>query len=163
MATVAKGHIERLPSGSFRVRVYAGTDPVTGKERRFKRTVTTEVAAAEELARLLRDAEAERAPDDSATVALLLDRYLGVAGLEVSTREAHEGYIRRTIKPVLGDVRVRKLRADTLDALYAHLKRCSRLRRRLPKTVHCTSGDHVCDQRCGPLRDHRTPKPRPGV
>lgn len=30
MATVASGHIERLPSGSLRVRVYGGRDPVTG-------------------------------------------------------------------------------------------------------------------------------------
>jgi hypothetical protein len=37
-----EGHIERLPSGSFRVHVYAGTDPVTEKERRLKRTVATE-------------------------------------------------------------------------------------------------------------------------
>ena len=50
----------------------------------------------------------------SATVGLPLDRYLDVADLEVSTREAHEGYIRRTINPVLGEVRVRKLRADAL-------------------------------------------------
>jgi len=47
-----KGHIERLPSGSFRVHVYAGTDPVTGKERRLKRTVATEERTARELARL---------------------------------------------------------------------------------------------------------------
>jgi integrase len=159
MATVASGHIERLPSGSLRVRVYGGKDPVTGKERRYKRTVKTEAQAVAELARLLRDVEAERAPDDSATVGLLLDRYLDVADLEVSTREAHEGYIRRTIKPVLGEVRVRKLRADALDVLYAHLKKCSRLCGRLPKTEHYTDGEHACDQRCGPLRDHRTPRP----
>jgi integrase len=159
MATVASGHIERLPSGSLRVRVYGGKDPVTGKERRYKRTVKTEAQAAAELARLLRDVEAERAPDDSATVGLLLDRYLEVADLEVSTREAHEGYIRRTIKPVLGEMRVRKLRADALDVLYAHLKRCSRLCGRLPKTEHYTDGEHVCDHRCGSLRDHRTPRP----
>ncbi len=46
MATVASGHIERLPSGSLRVRVYGGKDPVTGKERRYKRTVKTEAQAA---------------------------------------------------------------------------------------------------------------------
>jgi hypothetical protein len=38
MATTSRGHIERLPSGSFRVRVYAGKDPVTGKERVLKET-----------------------------------------------------------------------------------------------------------------------------
>jgi integrase len=156
MATVASGHIERLPSGSLRVRVYGGKDPVTGKERRYRRTVKTEAQAAAELARLLRDVEAERAPDDSATVGFLLDRYLDVADLEVSTREAHEGYIRRTIKPVLGDIRVRKLKTDSLDVLYAHLKKCSRLCGRLPKTEHYTVGEHVCDHRCGPMRDHRT-------
>ncbi len=86
MATLAKGNVERLPSGSLRVRVYGGRDPVTGKEHRYRRTVKTEAQAAAELARLLRDVEAERAPDDSATVGLLLDRYLHVADLEVSTR-----------------------------------------------------------------------------
>ena len=136
MATVAKGHIERLPSGSYRVRVYAGTDPVTGKERRLKRTVATEERAAQELARLLRAAEAGRAPEDSATVGLVLDRYLEVADLGISTRLTHESYIRRIIRPVLGEVRLRNLGPDMLDALYAHLKRCSRLCGRLPKTEH---------------------------
>jgi hypothetical protein len=31
MAKTSKGHIQQLPSGSCRVKVYAGTDPVTGK------------------------------------------------------------------------------------------------------------------------------------
>jgi integrase len=163
MATLAKGHIERLPSGSFRVRVYAGTDPVTGKERRYKRTVKTEQEAATELARLLRAAEAERAPDDSATVGFLLDRYLDVADLAVSTRLNHESYIRRIIKPVLGDTKVRSLRPDTLDVLYGHLRRCSRLCGRLAKVEHHADAEpganHLCDERCGPLRDHRTPHP----
>jgi hypothetical protein len=56
----------------------------------------------------------------------------------------------------LGDVKVRKLGADSLDGLYTALKKCSRLCGRLPKTEHHPSGTHVCDQRCGPLRDHRT-------
>src|SRR5882724_5152159 len=43
-----------------------------------------------------------------------LSKYLEVADLEVSTREAHEGYIRRTIGPVLGEVKIRKLGADSL-------------------------------------------------
>ena len=73
MATTARGHIEKLPSGSFRVHAYAGTE---------------------------------------ATLGQALGKYLEVADLEVSTREAHEGYIRRTIGPVLGEVKIRKLGAD---------------------------------------------------
>jgi integrase len=126
MATTAKGHIELLPSGSYRVQVYCGTDPVTGKPRRVKRTVKTEAKAAAELANLLRAAEAENSPDDAATLALALERYLEVTDLGVSTRATNETYIRRVLLPVLGHVKLRKIGPDSLDALYAHLRRCSR-------------------------------------
>ena len=111
------------------------------------------------LGRLLAEADGGRFPDRDATLGQALDRYLEVADLEVSTKEAHQGYIRRTIGPVLGAVKIRKLGADSLDALYTALKKCSRLCGRLPKVEHHTEGQHACDQRCGPLRDHRTTRP----
>ena len=71
MATVAKGYIERLPSGSYRVRVYTGTDPVTGKERRLKRTVATEERAANWRG-CYGQRRRGRAPEDSATVGAIV-------------------------------------------------------------------------------------------
>ena len=159
MAKTSKGHIQRLPSGSFRVKVYAGTDPVTGKARLLRQTCSDEASAHMALGRLLAEADGGRFPDRHATVGQALDKYLEVADLEVSTKEAHEGYIRRTIGPVLGEVRIRQLGADSLDALYTALKKCSRLCGRLPRTEHHADGEHACDQRCGPLRDHRTTRP----
>ncbi len=50
-SAMATGHMEKLPSGSFRVHVCPGTDPVTGSPRRLQQTWPDEVAAA--LGRLL--------------------------------------------------------------------------------------------------------------
>ncbi|MGZ3303308.1 MAG: hypothetical protein ACXVBG_20705 [Isosphaeraceae bacterium] len=156
-ATTARGHIEQFPSGSFRVHVYAGTDPVTGKPRRLKQTCPDEATAAAALGKLLAQADGDHFPNREATLGQALAKYLEVADLEVSTREAHEGYIRRTIGPVLGEVKIRKLGADSLCTA---LKKCSRLCRRLPRTEHYADGaEHACDARCGPLRDHRTTRP----
>lgn len=46
MANTVRGQIDQLPSGSFRVHVYAGTDLVTGRPRRLKETCSDEAAAA---------------------------------------------------------------------------------------------------------------------
>ena len=63
MATTARGHIEQLPSGSFRVHVYAGTDPVTGKPRRLKQTCPDEASAAAALGKLLAQADSDHFPN----------------------------------------------------------------------------------------------------
>ena len=49
MAKSPSGHIEQLPSGAWRVKVYAGTDPLTGREIRLRTTCKTERAAQIEL------------------------------------------------------------------------------------------------------------------
>ena len=71
MATTARGHIEPGPragpsSGSFRVNVYAGSDPVTGKPRRLKQTCPDEATAAAALGKLLAQADGDHFPNREA-------------------------------------------------------------------------------------------------
>jgi hypothetical protein len=138
MPRVAKGHVEQLPSGSWRARVYAGVDPITQREIRLKATAKTEQQAYIELGRLLKQASEGRTPESGATMTKLLDEYAAIAPWDVSTRQTNEGFIRRTIKPALRHLQVRKVRGPILDKLYAELKRC---------------GDPTCTGR--PFTEHR--------
>jgi integrase len=96
-------------------------------EIRPRKTCKTEQAAQIELGKLLAQAAAGRQPDSAVTVAQLLDQYVSTAGWNVSTRASNLGYIRRTIKPALGSLQVRKVRGPILDTLYAHLMRYGNL------------------------------------
>jgi integrase len=96
MAATTRGHIEQLPSGSYRVHVYAGIDPVTGKPRRIRQTCPDDATAAATLGRLLAEVDQERFPNRDATLGHALDKYLEVTDLEVSTKEAHEGGLSRS-------------------------------------------------------------------
>jgi hypothetical protein len=69
MVRTPAGHIERLPSGSWRVKVYAGTDPLTGREIRLRKTCKTERAAQIELGKLLEQAAAGRQPETASDLA----------------------------------------------------------------------------------------------
>jgi integrase len=142
-----------LPSGSWLAKVYAGTDPLTGREIRFRKTCKTERAARIELGNLLAMAQALRQPYSDVTVAQLLDRYVSTAGWDLSTRESNLGYIRRTIKPALGPTRVRKVRGPLLDTLYARLMRCGNLA--------CTGKPFTEDRHIPDLRAHPLLKPTP--
>jgi hypothetical protein len=111
MPRVAKGHLEQLPSGSFRVAVFAGWDPVTRRRLYLRATAKTEQQAQIELGRLLKDASDGRQPESGATVAKLMDEYAAIAEWDIPTRQTNEGFIRRTIKPALGHLEVRRYAA----------------------------------------------------
>jgi integrase len=87
--------------------------------------VKTQEQARIVLGRLLQQAADGRRPDSSVTVADVLARYMAVAELDPSTRETYDGYIRRTIVPALGSMKLRKVRGPVLDTFYARLRRCS--------------------------------------
>jgi len=86
MLRAAKGYIQQLPSGSFRVSVYGGIDPLTRQEIRLRSTVKDELQAQIELGRLLKEASEGRTPETGATVARLMDEYAPIAEWDVSTR-----------------------------------------------------------------------------
>jgi hypothetical protein len=138
MGKRSPGHIEQLPSGSWRVKVYGGTNPLTGREIRLRKTCKTERAALIELGKLLEQAEAGRQPETNATVAELIYQYAEVADWDLSTRKANEAYIRRVIKPALGHLQVRKIRAAGLPG--------SRwpTRSGTPSTLGCSRQAHRC-------------------
>jgi integrase len=54
----------------------------------------------------------------------LLDRWLEVAEMETTTRNSVVGRLDRHVRPVLGAVSVSRLDAETLESLYAQLRRC---------------------------------------
>src|SRR4051812_43773931 len=116
-----RGEIETLPSGSLRVRVYAGIDPVSKKKHYLVETVPAGPRAAKEAervrtrsaslaervrTRLLNQVDENRNPRTRATVNQLMDRYLELINLEPTTRGTYEGYIRNHIRPLLGDLPV---------------------------------------------------------
>src|SRR3954447_3919135 len=143
---MARGSIETLRTG-FRARVYAGKDPITGRQNYVRgetRRLRREAEADAE--RLLAHVEADQRPDRHATVGLLLDRWTEVVDHELSTASTTAGYVRRTIRPALGDMPLRKLqhRVDILDRLYTHLRRCNRLCDSSPgrKAVDGTTDDN---------------------
>jgi len=89
--------------------------------------VKTEQQARIVLGKLLEQAAEGRPPETRVTVAELLRRYMTVAELDRSTRQTYEGYIRRTILPALGLIKLRKVRGPVLDMLYARLHQCGNL------------------------------------
>ena len=126
---MASGSIETLRSG-FRARVYAGKDPITHKQTYLRGEVRRSRADAEaDKERLLALADTGEMVELKRTVAALLDRWMETVDHELSTAETSAGYIRRTIKPALGEMPIRKLqhRVDILDKLYSHLRRCNQL------------------------------------
>lgn len=156
MATVKRqrGEIETLPSGSLRVKVYAGIDPVTKRRHYLHETVPAGPSAAREAekvrTRLLAQVDERRNPRTRATVAQLLDRWLDVLDVEASTRQGYVRKLDKHVRPVLGKVPVGRLDAETLESFYAVLRKCRDHCGGRRYVVHRKAGDHSCTDKCGP-------------
>ena len=149
-----RGRIEKLTSGSLRVSVYAGIDPLTKRRIYVRETIPAgsraQAEAERALTRLLNQVDEKRQPRTSATVEQLLDRYLGLLDVGASTRRGYEGYIRKHIRPALGSLKVSRVNAETLESFYAELRRCrDHCDRRRNGIAHRTTRRHECDPHPG--------------
>jgi integrase len=141
-----RGRIE-VRGNSLRVVVYAGLDPVTGKRTYLRELIKGTDKAAEKRAqkalhKLLAQVDAQRAPTSSVSFWHAVAEWMRTSELEDSTRRTYEGYIARTIAPVLGELPVRKIDARVLETFYAELRRCRTRCNGTPFIEHKTDAEH---------------------
>ena len=110
-------------SGAWRLRVYAGRDPLTDNPIQVQRTFRgTETAARKALAKLVTDVEEGKFDKTKVTVGELLDRWLAhveaIGKARPKTIYEYKRKIDGRIRPALGDIRLTRLEPDTLDAWY---------------------------------------------
>lgn len=150
-----RGRVEQR-GDSLRVIVYAGTDPVTGRRSYLRETIKGTDKAAHKRAeramnKLLVQVDEQRAVESSVSLGYALDEWMRNAELEDSTRRAYEGYIRRTIRPALGEEPARKISARTLESFYTELRRCRTMCDGKPFIEHKVKGEHDCaEEKCKP-------------
>lgn len=113
-------------AGHWELAVYAGRDPVTGREKLRRRTfVGGKRAAATELSRLVVEVEGDKRPVSDETIGWLLEQWLDLqsrAGLSPTTLRTYRGYIRNWLLPTLGRKRMSSLTAGDVRNLQADMK-----------------------------------------
>jgi integrase len=135
------------------VKVYAGVDPVSGQDVWLRETVKartarreTEREAEKVLTRLLNQVDERRNPRTTATMNQLLDRWVEVIDVARRTRDGYMRQIERHIRPTIGHLQVARVDAETIDALYASLRRCRNRCGGRKYVDHRTTVDHKCDE-----------------
>ncbi|MEU4739746.1 tyrosine-type recombinase/integrase [Actinosynnema sp. NPDC023658] len=150
-----RGEILTLPSGSLKVRVYAGKDPLTGKKNFLTETISHKLPdyrkeAERTRTRLLNQVDERRAPRTTATINMLMDRYEEHLKVDRSTEIGYRRNIRLHIRPLLGHLQLGKhLHGETWDSFNATLKQCSKHCGGKGKFIeHRKAGDHECTDKC---------------
>jgi integrase len=138
------------------VLVYAGLDPLTGKEIRVTESAGTEAEAKAILRRLRAQVDEQRAPKTKASFRAAMDAWLRVLDVEASTRESYEEYARNHLYPAFGDEPISRVTTQVLETFYAELRRCSQRCDGRPRVEHRVDGPHECRT----VR-HRRPPGRP--
>lgn len=113
----------REHGAGYQVRVYVGIGS-NGKARYIYKTVRTLKEARSLERRNATQVEQGRHRGGKHTFGELLDGWwdLRSPDLAENTRRAYAGYVRRIVRPELGDVELAKLTTDVLDRLYSKLR-----------------------------------------
>lgn len=122
---------------------------MAARDRRSPRHETrreTEREAERVITRLLNQVDERRSPRAEATVNELLDRWLEVIDVERKTRAGYVSKIEKHVRPTIGRLPVGRVKAETIESLYAQLRRCRDHCRSEKFVQHRTSGEHVCDE-----------------
>jgi len=151
----ARGHI-RKRGNSYQVLMYAGIDPLTGKELRLTKSTTDEAKAKEILRRFRAQVDEQTHARTKATFRAAVDSWLRVHEIEEVTRATYEAYARLYLYPALGDEPVGKITTRLLEEFYAELRRCRTRCDGRPAIDHRVVGPHECR-----VVRHRRPPGRP--
>jgi integrase len=136
------------------VRVYAGTDPVSGERHNLVEVIPAGPDAtrlAEKArTRMLTEVDERRNARTKATVNQLLDRYFELLKAEPNTQENYESLARNHIRPLIGDLSVGKIDGELLDSFYKECRKCRAHCRGRKYVQHRTNRDHECNEKCKP-------------
>lgn len=124
--------------------MFAGHDPVTGKQTYLTGSTSTERDAERLRIKLLAQAQAQRGTATRRTLARAIDAWLETHEAEQTTIDGYRGYIDRTIKPGLGNTAINKLTPRMLEQFYAQLRRCRVRCNGKPFVEHRVDGPHDC-------------------
>ena len=122
--TRARGHIEERANGKFRAVVYAGKDPLTGRDRYLRKQADTEMEAQKVLTSLLKQVDDQRQPRSRITVSQAIEKWFEVAEHEPTTRRRYQQLVRDYVDPSFGSLQAAKLDAELLEQLYSRLQKC---------------------------------------
>jgi integrase len=117
------GSMRERSDGKWQLRVYAGRDPVSGKDKYVTRTFHGGPRAAPRaLSALVTEVQRGRFDRTAATVGQLLDKWVAhveaVGRARPKTAYEYRRKIDGRIRPLLGDIRLDRLAPDTIDAAY---------------------------------------------
>lgn len=149
-----RGEVITLPSGSLRVKVYAGIDPVTRKRHYLDETVPAGPSAAKEAERartkFLNLVDERRSPRSKGTLNDLMDKHLDQLDVDTQTKRGYRNVLRKHVLPFLGKTQVGKIGVEALESLYSDARKCRDHCRGRKYTVHCKEGEHECRPTCRP-------------